>query len=70
MASAVERKVRLISAARHIYDGRSISPNDVFEATVQDAEDLVALHFATYAEDLSAPRQKRAYRRRDMKAEN
>lgn len=66
MAQA-ERKVRLVSNARHNYAGRAIVPNEVFEATVQDAEDLVALHFAEYADE---PQAKRTYRRRDLKAEN
>lgn len=63
------RKVRLLSAARHVYDGRLIVPNQLFEATEQDAEDLIALHFATRYED-DLPKPKRSYRRRDMKAEH
>jgi len=72
-------KVRLISSARHVYDGRAISSGQVFEASPQDAEDLIAMHFATRYEttDMQAAkpepvkRGKRGkYKRRDMRAEH
>lgn len=65
MSSPAGRKVRLISAARHVYGGRSIAPNEIFEATEQDAEDLIAINFARRAPEIV----KRAYKRRDMRAE-
>jgi len=41
-------------------------PNDIFEAEEKDAEDLIALNFARPAPEPP----KRAYKRRDMKAED
>jgi hypothetical protein len=67
--SAPGRKVRLVSAARHIYDGRPIHIGQEFEATEKDAEDLIAMHFATLAPNNGTLHVKNSYRRRDMKAE-
>jgi uncharacterized protein (DUF1330 family) len=61
-------KVKLVSSARHNYGGRTLSVGDEFEATEQDAEDLIALHFATRPQRKTL-HVKREYKRRDMKAE-
>jgi len=74
--SAKANRVRLRSAAHQMYDGRRLSPGDEFYAPEADAEDLIALRFATrvvtpppaiVSEAASGIR--RVYRRRDMKAE-
>lgn len=75
----MSQQVRLKSAARHIYAGRLIHTGDEFLADVNDARDLIALNFARevlppMSAENSAPlvvatRPRRAYRRRDMKAE-
>jgi len=62
-------KVKLVSSARHNYGGRTLSVGDEFEATEQDAEDLIALHFAILAPQRKTLHVKRQYKRRDMKAE-
>jgi hypothetical protein len=64
MSATVGRRVRLVATARQKYDGRSLVSGDEFEATAQDAEDLIALHMARPAES-----EPRIYRRRDMRAE-
>ena len=71
------QKVRLVSAARHVYAGRLVRPNEEFDAEPQDAADLIALNFAravtvvmtTLDADALVSRPRRTYRRRDMKAE-
>lgn len=65
-ANPVVSRVRLIATARQNYEGRSLVPNDEFEATERDAEDMIALHLARRAE----ANEKRTYRRRDMRAEH
>jgi len=76
----MSRRVRLVSAARHIYDGQPIHSGQEFEAEEQDAADLIALHFAVPAsgaltkvieqmQELITKPTRRTYRRRDMKAE-
>lgn len=41
--------VKLIAAARQMYDGRWLFPRDVFFTTEEEAADLCALNFATRA---------------------
>jgi hypothetical protein len=71
----VGQKVRLKSAARHLYAGRLIMPNEEFDAELQDAQDLVALNFARVVpvvmETLPVEQtpKRRQYRRRDMEAD-
>jgi hypothetical protein len=75
----VSQKVRLKSAARHVYAGRLLHVGDEFDADPSDADDLVALHFAvvvptvmatTDAPALLATPKRRTYRRRDLRAES
>lgn len=76
----MSQKVRLRSTARHLYGGRSIVSGQEFDVdNEQDAEDLIALHFAVRvpvvmtteqaAALITEPHKPRTYRRRDMKAE-
>lgn len=68
--------VRLRAAARQLYDGRRLVPGDEFDATEADAEDLIALRFATRVvpppPTIPSPLvsgTRRTYKRRDMRAE-
>lgn len=73
--------VRLVAAARFKHDGRQLYRGVEFEATEQEAEELITLRFATRALSAQAPaiasapgssrsRRKNTYRRRDMRAES
>ena len=71
MSTTPGPKVRLRSAARHLYGGRLIHSGEEFFADRQDADDLIALHFAVEIEPTpETARIKRTYRRRDLKAEH
>jgi hypothetical protein len=62
--------IRLKSAAKHIYNGVTIFPGQEFEVTnEQDADDLIALHFATRVKPQRQP-SRRTYKRRDMSADS
>ncbi len=84
MTQKIDRSEALVSTAKHKYQGRWLKPGDPFLATATDADDLLALKFATRAPakihtaDMTAEsdaalaepqRTKRAYHRRDMVAE-
>lgn len=47
MTQKLERSESLISTARHKYEGRWLKPGDVFMATAGDADDMLAMGFAT-----------------------
>ncbi|MBE0615155.1 MAG: hypothetical protein IH604_15895 [Burkholderiales bacterium] len=55
------KMVRLVSTARHKYEGRMLYMGNPFSATRQDAEDLIALNFAR-------PADQDEYRTRDLAA--
>lgn len=47
-------RVRLIAAARQFYDGRFLRIGDAFTAPLSDANNLIALRFATRAKSAAA----------------
>lgn len=60
--------VSLIATVRQRYRGRWYSSGAKFQASVRDAADLIAIHFAVKAPEEEAPRPEwRRYERRDMK---
>lgn len=68
-----EKMYRLRSTCRQIYSNQSLMPGDEFPDLVPErvAVQLIRMHFATdAADDIDVQRPKRAYRRRDMKAES
>lgn len=54
-----EKRVRLVSIAKHKYEGRWLYTGNKFEATAQDAEDLITLKFALPRPE--APREEPAH---------
>jgi hypothetical protein len=64
-------KVRLMATSRQKYAGRALHAGDEFDAeSEQDALDLEAANMARRVEGGEPDRVKRAYHRRDMKAQD
>lgn len=64
--------VKLISTARHWFHDRWLKPNDPFEATEEEAEELMSkpIGFAVRDTQVETVKPKRnSYKRRDMEAE-
>lgn len=60
----MDRRIPMVSIAKHRYEGRTLLANDHFEAkNERDAEDLEVLNFAR-----RIPATPKAYERRDMQA--
>lgn len=64
-------RVSMVAKRRFAYAGKVIESDQHFEAdTEQDANVLVVAGHAAPSSNEDAPREKRAYRRRDMRAEH